>query len=384
MITATPMVLSGFLTLALAMGIGRFFYTPVLPVMQAAEGFGPDAAGLLGSINLAGYLVGSLLMSLVVREPVRRRVFRLGLITSVATTAGMAFTDSFIAWTVIRALSGVASASCMILASHYVFDAVTLSGQPRKAGWLWGGVSLGLVISGLVVRFLADVASWDQLWLAVGVLAAMAVPFIWRTLGPWQEPPVHGDGPALRAPRPFPFMPLFWAYACEGLGYSVFATFIVALLKARPGLETLADYAWVIAGVAGIPAGLAWGWLGQRIGIALALMLAYLAQLIGVLLPALSDSGFAALFAATLFGGTFGAISLLALPLGKAGGGGRGIAILTAGFSVGQIIGPAAAGYAVAHGGTYEQALMGSGAVLGVGVVFIAYGMWRRKALAAA
>ncbi|GGE31360.1 MFS transporter [Agaricicola taiwanensis] len=378
------MVLSGFLTLALAMGIGRFFYTPVLPLMQTATGFGPDAAGFLGSVNLTGYLVGSILMSLIGGEPLRRRIFRIGLIVSVATTLAMGLTENFTAWIVIRTLSGVASAVCMILATGYVFEAVAMTGEQRTAGWLWGGVSLGMVISGLLVRFMSDVASWDQLWLLAGAFAALVVPLIWREVGPWRHSPSAGRGDILRQPRPFPFMPLFWAYACEGLGYSVFATFIVAILKARPGLEIIADYAWVIAGLVGIPAGLAWMWLGQRIGIALALALAYVAQLIGVLLPALSEGAVAAIVAAGLFGGTFGAISLLALPLGKAGGGGRGIAILTAGFSVGQIIGPAAAGHAVALGRSFEESLIGSGAVLGLGVLLLVYGMWRRRYMPAA
>jgi predicted MFS family arabinose efflux permease len=351
--------------------------------MQAAEDFGPDAAGFLGSANLTGYLAGSILMSLVGGEPWRRRVFRIGLLASVMTTLAMGLTDNFALWIVIRTLSGIASAVCMILASGYVFEAVAMTGEPRKAGWLWGGVSLGMVISGLLVRFMADVATWDQLWLVAGGMAALTVPLIWRQLGPWTHPQVASRGETVRRPRPFPFMPLFWAYACEGLGYSVFATFIVAILKSRPGLEAVADYAWVIAGLAGIPAGLAWAWLGQRIGIALALALAYVAQAIGVLLPAFSDAGWAAILAAALFGGTFGAISLLALPLGKAGGGGRGIAILTAGFSVGQIIGPAAAGHAVASGGTFEQSLIGSGLVLILGVGLLAYGMWQRRRMLA-
>lgn len=373
-----PMVLSGFLTLALAMGIGRFFYTPVLPLMQAAEGFGPDAAGLLGSLNLIGYLIGSVLMSFVVSEPARRHVFRIGLVASVATTFAMGLTDDFTAWIVIRTLSGIASATCMILASVYVFDAVALIGQPRKAGWLWGGVGLGMVASGLLVRLAADMLSWDRLWMAAGAMAALALPLAWRWIGPWTHRPVAGTGPALRAPRPFPFMPLFWAYACEGLGYSVFSTFIVAILKSRPGLEAVADYAWVIAGLAAIPAGLLWAWAGQRIGVALALVLAYVAQLIGVVLPAFSDAAWAAIVAAALFGGTFGGIPLLAFPLGKAGGGGRGIALMTAGFSVGQIIGPAAAGYIAASGGGFESSLIGSGIVLGIGVVLIVHGMIRR------
>jgi MFS family permease len=372
-------VLSGMLALALAMGIGRFLYTPLLPLMQDAEGFGPDIAGLIGSANFAGYLAGSLLMSLVTREPLRRRVFRLGLIASVTTTAAMGLTDNLIAWVVIRTISGVASATCMILASWYVFEAVNAAGEVRKAGWLWGGVGLGIAISGLMTRAGSGVLAWDALWLTGGAICLTMLPVIWREIGPWTMPPVAAPVVAGRRPRPYPFTPLMLAYVCEGLGYSVFATFIVAILKSRPGLEVVADYAWVIAGLAGLPSALALAWLAGRIGFAAALVVAYLAQMVGVALPALSDGATAAIMAALLFGGTFTGISLLALQLGKSGGGGRGIALLTAGFSVGQIVAPAAAGYLAARGGGFESSLLGSAAILGLGALLLVYGIARRN-----
>ncbi|MBW9234859.1 YbfB/YjiJ family MFS transporter, partial [Leptospira santarosai] len=52
------LVLGGVFALFIAMSIGRFAYTPILPFMQQDTGFSTRFAGYLASSNYAGYLVG--------------------------------------------------------------------------------------------------------------------------------------------------------------------------------------------------------------------------------------------------------------------------------------------------------------------------------------
>ncbi len=365
----------GCLALTVGMGVARFLYTPVLPLMQGAEGFGPDIAGLVGSANFLGYFVGSLAMSAVTSEPLRLRVFRLALIANVVVTVAMGLTRDPLAWMAIRAASGLASAACLIAAAHYVIEALAADKRERFVWLHWSGVSLGIAASALFVGQAAGALGWQQIWIAAGLAAAAATPVIWVTVKPWRHPPAVRQGPAPRAARPFPFLPLVGAYFCEGLGYSVFATFIVAILKARPGLEATADHAWIAVGLVGIPAALAWSRLSERIGYARPLALAFLAQAVGVALPALSDAPAVALLAAVLFGATFMPITLMILPLGRAGAGGRGIALLTAAFGLGQIVGPAAAGYAVAGGVGFGATLAVSAAVVALGMALVVAGI---------
>ena len=56
-------VIGGILLLAVAMGIGRFVYTPMLPQMQQALGWTSSESGVIAMGNYAGYLVGALLLS---------------------------------------------------------------------------------------------------------------------------------------------------------------------------------------------------------------------------------------------------------------------------------------------------------------------------------
>ena len=55
------LILTGTAALALAVGIGRFAYTPILPYMLEELNMSKTVGGLIASWNFFGYLCGSLL-----------------------------------------------------------------------------------------------------------------------------------------------------------------------------------------------------------------------------------------------------------------------------------------------------------------------------------
>ena len=165
-------LVGGVIGLAIAMGVARFAFTPILPAMQAATGLGTDGAGLLASLNYLGYFVGALGAGLVPHGAVRTAVFRAALVASVASTAGMAVTDSMAAWGVLRFVSGRASAGMFILGVAMVLDALARGRREAWNGWLYTGVGLGIAASGLFVALLGGRLGWRGDWLWLGLICA--------------------------------------------------------------------------------------------------------------------------------------------------------------------------------------------------------------------
>ncbi len=145
------------------------------------------------------------------------------------------------------------------------------------------------------------------------------------------------------------------SYTLEGIGYIVAGTFLVAAIEqSSPGW--IGSGAWVLVGLAAVPSSALWAGLGRRWSRPTLLAAALLVQAVGIALPALSRSVAAALLSAVLFGATFIGVSTLALATGTQLRFPRAVALLTAGYSVGQILGPLAAAPLLHHG--YRRALV--------------------------
>ncbi len=376
---ANRLLLAGALTLALVMGVGRFYYTPLLPFMQAEYGFDADLAGLIASSNYAGYLLGSIAATFVRPGPRRILIFRIAIVLSVATTAGMGLTDSTGVWIVLRGLSGIASAYAMILATMVIAEALQAIDQPGRIAWMFSGVTIGIISSGLLAIYLGGHLSVDMMWFLGALVCIVMLPPILIDMRDTQleSEPAPRRRP-LRQPRPIAFGPLLFAYICEGLGYAVYATFIMAMVKQYQDFSGGADWVWVMVGLGGMFSTVLWARLAGRIGYGVTLLLAFLVQIIGVAAPAISPAPWVAIMSAIMFGSTFITITVMAVAVGRNSINGRGVGILTAGFGFGQIISPAIAGYLVAAGITYSHALLGSAAVLIIGFLVLALPVLRR------
>ncbi len=380
-------LIGGVVALALAMGVGRFAFTPILPAMQAATGLGADGAGLLASLNYLGYFVGALGAGLVPHGAVRTAVFRTALIASVTSTAGMGFTDGMAVWGVLRFVSGLASAGIFILGIAMVLDALARAGRESWNGWLYTGVGLGIAASGLFVALMGGRLGWrgDWLWLGLICTGAGALSWLWVT-----EPPTSPSSAAAGAPgmpkgkaslRSAPLVLLTLAYFLEGAGYIITGTFLVAILKTMPETARLGEAAWMVTGLAAIPSGLIWAAAGRRLGLWRALILAHVMQAVGILLP-MTGQPAAAVVSAALYGGTFIGIVTLSFTLGRQLSGGasvRVIGALTAVYGLGQIIGPLPAGVIVARTGSFDSALLGAAAAVLVGALLLLAGSWAAR-----
>ncbi|MGH8457219.1 MAG: YbfB/YjiJ family MFS transporter, partial [Stenotrophobium sp.] len=141
---------AGLAALAIAMGVGRFAFTPLLPMMRADAGLSLAAAGWLASANYLGYLLGALTAA---RLPASVAI-RGGLLLIAAVTFGMGIGQDFIFWLALRLLAGIASAWVLVQVSAWALERLAQLQRPALSGAVFAGVGAGIAGAGALCMVL--------------------------------------------------------------------------------------------------------------------------------------------------------------------------------------------------------------------------------------
>ena len=338
---------AGVLALAMAMGIGRFAYTPILPDMRAAFGLSLGTQAALASANYLGYLAGALLAAVLGRRHSGDRLLRAGLIAIVLATALMAATTSVPVWFGLRLVAGLASAVVFVAVSATILGVLAQHDRPDLAGWLSSGVGLGIALTGLAVLIIGSRVDqrgqvWRTEWITVAVLAALLTVVSWAWFPhPSTSTTGQPDGRAGQHTGWGVLALLGAAYFLEGAGYIVSGTFLPTIVANVPGLPGRGAGVWMpVVGLAAIPSTILWARAAGRGGPLAVLVVAYALQVVGVALPVLVPQAWADASAAILFGGIFMGITALTIAFARghapAGRGTAVIGLLTAAFALGS------------------------------------------------
>ncbi len=372
--------LGGLVALAAGMGIGRFVYTPILPFMAEDLGLSPADSGVIASANFLGYLAGALAAARMTTPGGRRRWLLAALALSAATTAAMAATASTPAFLALRFAGGMASAYVIVLAAGLALDRLAAAGRTALSWMPFAGVGTGIAVSALLVTGLAFAgAGWRALWLASGGVAVLALAACVCLIAHSPEdsargpaPPGRGGGVG-RAAGGFPA--LVAAYGLFGFGYVITATFISQMVRTSPEVAALEGVVWLAVGLAAAPSVAFWTWCDRRFGSAAALASACTLEGIGIAASVFEAEPAAVIAAAVLLGGTFMGITALGLTAARrmvTGDPTRILALMTASFGVGQVIGPTFAGYAYRIGDSFLVPSLAAAAALFAAAVLTA------------
>ncbi|RTL68206.1 MAG: YbfB/YjiJ family MFS transporter [Hyphomicrobiales bacterium] len=345
-----PLAVGGLIALAVAVGVGRFIYTPILPPMVEALGLTKSEAGLIASANFAGYLAGALCATLPWGKDNPRRALLLFLGLSGLSTAAMALGHSTLMFSILRGVGGFASAYVLVLASSLVLGRLGRAGAGNLSYVHFAGVGVGIAGSALLVWALAAVgADWRAMWLWSGLCAMISAVFVVRLVPPDDAAIATAQRtPAADVRNKRALMQLSAAYGLFGFGYVITATFIVAIVRASPSARAIEPVFWLIVGVVAIPSVWLWVQAGRRLGAPRAFAVASALLGLGVIASVVSTTVLALALSCVLLGGTFMGVTALGLiGVGELAPEARDtwIAIATSAFSVGQIAGPLAAGY---------------------------------------
>ena len=380
---------------AVSLGITRFAYALLLPVMRDDLAWSYTLAGAMNTLNAAGYLAGALVTPLLMR---RLGAAALLLWGSALASVFMALSGFFIEANPLllqRFLAGVASAWVFIAGG--LLAARVGNRVPRRAGLVlglyYGGVGTGIALSTLAIPLLLDAASsaahgWRWAWWGLAGLCVLAtLVLLWpaRMLPEKELPAQSGKGlePDLASKLPWLAMaPMLAGYTLFGVGYIGYMTFVIALLRDQ-GASGAAVTAFVtLLGLAVIASARIWARLLDRArgGGALALLNALLG--LATILPVLTSAWPVVLASGLLFGAVF--LSLVAsttafvrhnLPEAQWA---AGISAFTILFAFGQIVGPTVVGWIADGAGGLARGFVYSAAALWLGALVA----WRQRPLA--
>ncbi len=229
---AWRVALSAFLSLVVAMGIGRFAFTPQVPLMIHDGQLTLASASLVAALNYLGYLAGSF-DAMRAQRRVEWRL-QLGVWGAVALTLLSACISGPWLHAVVRFLIGVASGWAMVLVAAWSNEQLLHHGRPGLSAAVFAGPGTGIFISGMLAVLLhASGVSAAFAWAAYGVLALLLIAAIARCLprSGQLHRPQQAAAPLLLTRD---LKRLILSYSLAGFGYILPATFLSQMAAALP------------------------------------------------------------------------------------------------------------------------------------------------------
>ncbi len=332
--------IAGLLALAVAMGIGRFAFTPLMPLMMRDGLIDAAGAAELAAANYIGYLLGALSASRQAHRPLA--LLRAALAGVVLLTLMSAWAAPPVLGWLLRGGAGVCSAWVLVGASSWCLRELAARDAARRGGWIYTGVGVGITAAGLLT-WVGGTQPSRTLWIELAVLAAAGSALVaWLLRGQRDGPPPDSATAAIgTAPRRH--HALVWCYGSFGFGYIVPATFLPAMARQQVDDPLVFGLAWPLFGLAAVLSVAAathwWShWPRRRVWAAAQCVMA-----VGTALPLLSRMPAALALAAVLVGGTFMVTTMAGLQLARElepGAPTPLLARMTSAFAAGQIAGP--------------------------------------------
>jgi MFS family permease len=359
------------------MGIGRFAFTPVLPMMQQDAGLSVAGGGWLAAANYLGFLLGAVVaMRLRVRPTT---VIRGGLVVIGVVTLAMGFEHRFAGWIVLRALAGIANAWAQVFAFAWCLEKLAAVRRPLLNGAVFAGVGTGISVAGGFCLLLMQMhASSAQAWIGLGAISLIATAVIWHNFG--ADDMTAGEGRQTTA-RSWQWdtdsLRLILCFGASGFGYIIPATFLPVMARQLISDPLVFGWSWPVFGAATAVSPLAAAGWARFIGNRRLWILSHLVMALGVALPVWWHTIGGIMIAALLVGGTFMINALASMHEARvvAGPNATGLmAAMTAAFATGQIVGPVSVSYMVGDDADFSKPLLVASLIL----VASAYALSRR------
>jgi len=386
-------VIAGTLCIFASLGFGRFALGMLLPAMSGSLGLTYSQMGLISTSNFIGYLLAVLVCGHISSRIGSRTLIFLALLLVAGSMLLVSRAESFTTVAFFYTLTGMGSGASNVPMMALVTSWFSTRQRGKAAGFIVIGSGFAILLSGKLIPFLnqlGDSDGWRISWLVLGLMVFIIsiICFIIIRDTPaelglqpvdlhqklqLETSPDFSEKPASVTRKDIYHLGAI--YFLFGYTYVIYATFIVtALVQERGFSEAVAGNFWSWVGFLSLFSGPVFGTLSDRLGRKSGLILVFSIQMFAYLLVALSLPIEFLYLSIGCYGIVAWSIpSIMAALVGDYVGPqktARVFGFITFIFALGQIAGPALAGFLAEKYGSFSSSFLMASFFAGLAVVF--------------
>jgi predicted MFS family arabinose efflux permease len=308
---------------------------------------------------------------------IKVKYFRIGIVLSIFTTLILATTTNEISWFISRVLAGFGSGMVLIIGGSIVMEKINYENKTKAMGIHFTGIGTAIVLCELISQYILENYTWSDAWMVLSVYAIFVSIYVVYILS--FDNQVKKNAPKHKISRKL-FTPyvilLVFAYFTEGVGFVVQGTFLPDIINSLDGLAGYGGLGWLTVGLAGIPSSIIWMRLAHTYGSINIIILAMSLQIIGILIPTLSNDIYLNLLSGALYGSTFIALVALFMTLGGQISAKNPVILMgafTTFYGIGQVIAPLYSVKLISIYGNYDSTLYLTALFVFIGILALLF-----------
>lgn len=280
----------GLAAVIVGMGIGRYLYPPTLVLYVQLNWLTVNQANFIGFINFAGYLLGTFMASFLVPKVSTKPVW---IVTNMVICACSLIACSFnlgVAWFYLwRFIAGINCAILIITAPSFVLQKIPGQYIGRVSSSIFIGTSLGITLSGAVTS-IAHNYGLPKIWQLFGVFSLIASVFVFFAIRKFEQVDASNlNRKELKLIEKIVYdkklvILLALSYAFCGAGFVPYSLYIGSYLSHLGFPVGFIGHMWFVFGLGGVMGAFINGYLGDKIGVEIALLIIIIISFITMIL----------------------------------------------------------------------------------------------------
>ncbi len=389
-------VAAGTLCIFAGLGFGRFALGMLLPAMSEALGLTYSQMGLISTSNFVGYLLAVLVCGHISSRIGSRLLIFLALLLVAVSMLLVSRADSFMTVAFFYTLTGMGSGASNVPMMALVASWFSKSQRGKAAGFIVIGSGFAILLSGKLIPYLNqlnELNGWRTSWLVLGIIVLVIALICLQVIRdspaelglqqftgkknstPDGQLPIDEGNTSVTQKDIYHLGAIYFLF---GYTYVIYATFIVtALVQERGFSEAAAGNFWSWVGFLSLFSGPVFGTLSDRLGRKSGLIMVFSIQMFAYLLVALSLPGIFLYLSIGCYGLVAWSIpTIMAALVGDYVGPqktARVFGFITFIFALGQIAGPAVAGFLAEKYGTFSSSFLMAAIFAGLAVLLSSF-----------